>query len=65
MEEPIGQNNQLTEPSILAIKEDDEARMTPNEVMTKLQIPNEGELKKRIHKFYQERKKLRKILDSF
>ena len=59
MEEPIGQNNQLTEPSILAIKEDDEA------LMTKLQIPNEGELKKRIHKFYQERKKLRKILDSF
>ena len=50
---------------ITNLPEEEEAKMSTQEILKYLQIPNTDTLRKTIHEYYLERKKLRRKLDSF
>jgi hypothetical protein len=61
----ISEDDKSVSKSKVPFSEEEAKRGPPEELMKKLGLENEKELKKQIHEFMKERKHLRKVLDTF
>lgn len=59
------EDDKKSKPSLLPFTEEDSKDKPPEDLMKKLGLKDEKDLKKQIHEYMKERKHLRKVLDAF